>query len=419
MNQGYRVLINSFIGFGRIFAGLKIGRLTIKTVGLVGAMATLLTLAGCGGLDLGGVFDNSGPGGFGGNNAGANQPAKIALLVPLSAPGQTANIAAAMKKAAELALFEAGKTNVTLITKDTAGTPEGAALAAQAAINEGVEIILGPLLGSEVAAVTPIAKARNIPVIAFSSVSKVAQPGIYLMSFLPEQEVNNLLRHTSQSGIKSLIAMIPQSQYGAVVERALKTSAARLGTKIVSIEYFNRNGQNLNAVSARVAHAVESTTNPAQAIFIPEGGQNLRAIGTALTQAGFSPKTAKVLGTGLWDGPLTTGTPIAFGGWYAGVSPQKVAQFNQRYSASYQAKPPRIASLAYDALSLSMAFAKAPIGTRFTAGQITNVEGFNGVNGLFRFRPDGRVERGLSILEVTARGTTIAAPAPSKFQYGF
>jgi len=417
--QGLRVLINSFKGFGRTFWKVKTGFRPVRAAGLAGAIATLLALAGCGGLDLGGVFDNSGSGGFGGNDAGVNQPAKIALLVPLSAPGQTANIGAAMKKAAELALFEAGKTNVTLITKDTGGTPEGAAVAAQAAINEGAEIILGPLLGSEVAAVTPIAKGRNIPVIAFSSVSKVAQPGIYLMSFLPEQEVSNILRHTSQSGIKSLVAMIPSSQYGAVVERALKTSAARLGTKIVAIEHFNRNGQNLAAASARIARAVHSATNPAQAVFIPEGGQNLRAIGTALTQAGFSPRSAKVLGTGLWDSPLTTGTPIAFGGWYAGVSPQRVQQFNQRYSASYQTKPPRIASLAYDALSLTMAFAKAPIGTRFTAGQITNVEGFNGVNGLFRFRPDGRVERGLSILEVTARGTTIAAPAPSKFQFGF
>jgi len=406
VNHKMRIFLDGFNNISRL-------------AGYIGAIAALLALTACGGLDLGNVFDNSGSGGFGGNNAGINQPAKVALLVPLSAPGQTANIGAAMKKAAELALFEAGKTNVTLITKDTAGTPEGAAVAAQAAINEGAEIILGPLLGSEVASVTPIAKGRNIPVIAFSSVAKVAQPGIYLMSFLPEQEVSNLLRHASQSGINSLSALIPSSQYGAVVERALKTSAARLGTKLVAVEHFNRNGQNLKPVAARIAHTVNSTSNPAQAIFIPEGGQNLRAIGTALTQAGFSPRSARVLGTGLWDGPLTTGTPIAFGGWYAGVSPQRVQQFDQRYSASYQTKPPRIASLAYDALSLTLSFARAPVGTRFSAAQITNVEGFNGVNGLFRFRPDGRIERGLSILEVTARGTRVAAQAPTKFQFGF
>ena len=392
----------------------------VRAFGAVFAILALLALTGCGGLDLGGVFKDSGTGGTGANSqAGLSQPAKVALLLPLSAPGQTANIGVAMKKAAELALFEAGKTNVTLITKDTGGNPQTAAAMAQAAIDEGAEIILGPLLGSEVAAVTPVAKARNIPVIAFSSVSKVAQPGIYLMSFLPEEEVNNLFRYTSQTGINSVVAMIPRSTYGAVVERALKAAAARFSIKIVGIERYNRNGQNLAASAARVVRAVNSPTSPARSVFLPEGGQNLRSIGTALTQAGFSPRSAKVLGTGLWDSPLTNGTPIAFGGWYSGVSPQQVQQFDQRYSASYQAKPPRIASLAYDALSLTLAFARAPIGTRFTPTQITNVEGFNGVNGLFRFRPDGRIERGLSILEVSATGTKVAAPAPAKFQYGF
>jgi len=392
----------------------------LRAIGLIAALGAILALAGCGGLDLGGVFKDSGSGGFGGNTSAQNaQPAKVALLLPLTAPGQTANIAAAMKKAAELAMIEAGQTNVTLITKDTSGNPQAAAAAAQAAIDEGAEIILGPLLGSEVAAVTPIAKSRNIPIIAFSSVSSVAQPGVYLMSFLPEQEVSNLLRHISQNGIRTVAALIPNSQYGSVIERALKTSATATGVTIVATERFSRNGQNLSAVAARINRAVNSPSNPARAVFIPEGGQILRAIGTSLTQAGFSPKTTKVLGTGLWDSPLTNGTPIAFGGWYAGVSPEKVQAFNQRYSASYQAKPPRIASLAYDALSLTLSFARAPIGTRFTPTQITNVEGFNGVNGLFRFRPDGRIERGLSILEVSATGTKVAAPAPAKFAFGF
>ncbi len=391
-----------------------------RAFGLAGALAAILALAGCGGLDLGGVFQDSGSGGFGGNQpATIAQPAKVALLLPLSAPGQTASIAVAMKKAAELAMIEAGQTNVTLITKDTAGNPQTAAAAAQAAIAEGAEIILGPLLGSEVAAVAPIAQSSNIPVIAFSSVASVARPGVYLMSFLPEQEVSNLLRHVSQSGITTIAALLPQSQYGAVVEQALKSSAARLGISIVASERYNRNGGNLAAVSARIARAVNNGANPARAVFIPEAGQTLRKIGTSLTQAGFSPQSAKILGTGLWDSPLTNGTPIAFGGWYAGVSPQRVREFDQRYSASYQTKPPRIASLAYDALSLTLSFAKSPIGTRFTPTQITNVEGYNGVNGLFRFRPDGRIERGLSILEVSATGTKVAAPAPTKFSFGF
>ena len=393
-----------------------LGRTQGSSGKLVAIVATLL-LASCGGMNLGNIFEGSGPGsGPGGQNQhpGLNAPARVALLLPLSATGQTANIAAAMKQAAELALLESGKSPITLITKDTHGTKSGAALAAQAALDEGAEIILGPLLGNEVVAVTEVAQPRAIPVIAFSSVGAVARPGVYLMSFLPEQEISNLMRYVSRSGIKRVAAMIPNSRYGSVIERAIRKSATIYGVSLAGTERYSRNGQGLSGVARRVVSRI-TAANPVQGIFIPEGGQNLRAIGTAMAQAGFRPGSARILGTGLWDSPLTAGTPIALGGWYAGVAPQKVAQFEKRFSASYQVRPPRIASLAYDAVSLTIAFARSPAGTRFTAQQITNPEGFNGVNGLFRFRPDGRIERGLAILEAGPNGPRVIAPAPARF----
>ncbi len=392
-------------------------------VKILAASALALLVASCGGgMDFGSVFDSSDP------NApvSANQPppgnvtqAKVALLLPLSARGQTAQIALSMKQAAELALLETGSSSITLVTKDTKGTPGGSAAAASAALDEGAEIILGPLLGNDVRSVTPIARARNVPIIAFSSVSAVASPGTYLMSFLPSQEVSNLIRHAASAGMKNMAAMIPQSQYGSIVERAFKASAARHGVSVATIERYSRNGNNLPAAARRLTARVNSPSAPVQAVFIPEGGRMLRAISTALARSGFSPRSVKVLGTGLWDSPQTASIPVASGGWYAGVSPQKVAAFEQRFQASYRVKPSRLASLSYDAVSLVAAFAKHPRGTRFTASQITNPEGFNGVNGLFRFRPDGRIERGLSILEVSATGTRVVAPAPTRFNYGY
>ena len=145
----------------------------------------------------------------------------------------------------------------------------------------------------------------------------------------------------------------------------------------------------------------------------------LRAIGVALSQSGFTPQTAKVLGTGLWDDPLTPGTPIAIGGWYAGVAPGLTAKFSKRYAATYGGTPPRLASLAYDATSLAISFAKQPRGSRFTPQQITNPQGFQGANGLFRFRANGLIERGLSILQMTASGPRVIAPAPGRFSFAY
>ena len=45
-----------------------------------------------------------------------------------------------------------------LVPKDTKGTPEGARAAAESAVHEGAELILGPLFAQEVEAVAPVAR---------------------------------------------------------------------------------------------------------------------------------------------------------------------------------------------------------------------------------------------------------------------
>jgi len=154
-------------------------------------------------------------------------------------------------------------------------------------------------------------------------------------------------------------------------------------------------------------------------VFIPEGGAQLSALGSALASAGFSASTVKVLGTGLWDDPLTAGSPVALGGWYAGVAPETVAQFAAKYRQTYGGEPPRLASLSYDAMSLAVALSRQPAGQRYTTENLTNRDGFQGANGLFRFLDDGRIERGLSVLEVTTSGPQVVDPAPTRFPAGF
>src|SRR5450759_665894 len=96
-----------------------------------------------------------------------------------------------------MALAEFKEPNIQLLVKDDAGTPQGAQLGAQQAIDEGAEIIICPLFAQSVSAVGSVARARNIPVIAFSTDASVAARGVYLLSFLPESDV--CLLYTSPS----------------------------------------------------------------------------------------------------------------------------------------------------------------------------------------------------------------------------
>ncbi len=392
----------------------------------VSFIAVFLQACSTGGVNVGGLFKDDKPGAGQSQTADQNPstppvssgPIKVALLLPLSAPGQTAVIGKALKNAAEAALLDAGSQNVQLITKDTQGNADGARVAANAALNEGAGLILGPLLSAEVQTVAPIARQRGVPVIAFSSVASVAGNGVYLMSFLPGEEVANLIRYASQQGIRSIAAMIPQSAYGSAIEQSLIEAAGRAGIQIVANDRFGRNATAVNSTGQAVAGKIANPTNNIQALFLPEGGEMLAAATNALANSGLQSGRIRMLGTGLWDERATSSIALMNGGWYAGVSPALVDRFDARYRQAYGNSPPRIASLAYDAVSLAIIVSGNAPGGRVAASAITNPEGFKGVNGLFRFRQSGQIQRGLSILEVTSTGPREIAPAPERFSAG-
>ena len=82
---------------------------------------------------------------------------KAALILPVSAPGNAGIAGQAMRNAADMALAEFNAPNVQLLVKDDAGSAEGARQAAQQALNEGAEIILGPLFAQSVTMVGQVA----------------------------------------------------------------------------------------------------------------------------------------------------------------------------------------------------------------------------------------------------------------------
>src|ERR1700751_4010380 len=125
---------------------------------------------------------------------------KAALILPLSAPGNAGVAGQAMRNAADLALAEFNAPNIQLLVKDDAGTPEGARQGAQQALDEGAEIILGPLFAQSVSFVGQVARPRNVPVIAFSTDTNVASSGVYLLSFLPETDVERTVQYASSIG---------------------------------------------------------------------------------------------------------------------------------------------------------------------------------------------------------------------------
>ena len=144
---------------------------------------------------------------------------KVGLLLPLSGPAEA--IGRDMLDAAQMALFDVGDNKLVLLPRDTAGTPAGARLAAQEVIQEGAEVILGPLLAADVAAVSPIAAQANIRVLAFSNDASVATDGTFLLGFRPEEQVRRVVAYALNSGALARTAPAPPEQGAAAPDAQL------------------------------------------------------------------------------------------------------------------------------------------------------------------------------------------------------
>lgn len=335
---------------------------------------------------------------------------RVALLLPKTATGNGATLAQAMQNAASLGLSDFTNNDLTVLVKDSKGTSEGAAQAAQAALSEGAELIIGPLFAAEVAGAGPVARAANVPVIAFSSDPSVAAPGVFLMGFLVDSQVQRVMAEAAKSGHKSVAAIISQSAYGNLAEASLRQSAGRYGMRVAEVERFPA-GNMTQAVAAVAANASQI-----DCIFVPEGPGIAPQVAQGLRSAGIDLSRVKLMGTGVWNDRAVYGEPALAGGWFPSPDLTGVANFSSRYAAAYGGEPPLTASLAYDAVVLAAGLVKTAGSQRFQTSVLANPQGFlSSVNGLFRFNANGTNERGLAIYEVGGPSPTQVSPAPRSF----
>ena len=374
-------------------------------------------LAGCAGNNAGPLTTSQIPEGAppvpasppqSGNEIGGGQY-KVALILPLSAGGNAGLAGQSMKNAAELALAEFSNPDIQLLIKDDAGNAQTARMVAGQAMDEGAQIILGPLFAQTVRAVGATARPRGIPVIGFSTDASIAARGVYLLSFLPETDVVRVLAYSFAAGKRSYAGIVPENAYGSVVEAAFREDVARRGGRIVALERYDK-----ARLQASIGVVAQSSRG-ADAIFIPDGGDIAPAIAQGLVSGGINTRRVQLLGTGLWDDPRIFNDGAMLGGLYAAPDPAGFASFTQRYHARYGGEPVRTATLAYDSTALIAALVRTQGPQRFTDEVLTNPSGFAGIDGIFRFKPDGTNERGLAVMRVSAGGGQIVSPPPKSF----
>ncbi len=373
--------------------------------------------------------------------------ARVGLLLPLT--GRYAAEGETLLRAAQLALFDTADEHFLLLPRDTEGTATGAERAALALLEEGVDLILGPLFSEGVSAVAGHARMRNVTVVAFSTDRAAASAGVYLLGHTPRAQIRRVFAHAAAKGHREIALLVPDTRYGAAVlveawaaaeasglsptrVRTYAPDASDAAEVVRALAEYDRRAQALKDERAALARQNDAAARqrlgrlatldtlgalPFDALLLADGGARLRQVAPLLPYYDIDPAKIRLLGTGLWEDPVTLGEPALAGGWFAGPDPAARRHFETRYRRLFGEAPGAIATVAYDATALAAALARA--GAAFEPEAIGNRGGFLGADGLFRFDEEGIAERGLAIFEVASGGgTSIVSPAPSRFDTG-
>jgi branched-chain amino acid transport system substrate-binding protein len=336
---------------------------------------------------------------------------RIALLLPLS--GSAAPIGQAMQQAAEMALFDTGAKELALAAYDSGDSAETAMEAYRKARSDGVAMVLGPLFGTSAKALAPLVAQGGANVVSFSNDETAAQRGVWIMGIAAPPQVRRVVDYSVESGIRRFAAFAPQTSYGEQMVRALESQATIRGATVAGVELYDPNSADLVTSAKRLAGALKGDGK--LAILVPVAPPRLSTALAALGAAGLDNKSVQFIGTGVWDVPNVGSDAMARGAWYAAPDPARRADFERRFLATYGRPPNRLATLAYDGVALAGNLARLKPGGDFSAEAITNPNGWSGVDGIFRFLPDGRSERALAVIEVQGNRGTVVSPAPTTF----
>ncbi len=333
------------------------------------------------------------------------QRQRIALLVPLTGP--LAAWGESIANATTMALLDTNAKTIRITTYDTASGP---AEAASKAVQEGNKLILGPLQSDEIPAVATVARAAKVPLITYSSDADMAARDVFMLGTSTANAIDRVVAYAHSRGINRFALLAPKGSYGTRATAAFTAAVKAAGGTFVTSQSYDRSNSSIVSAATRLR-----THGGYEAVLIADSGKyaamaapQLRVIGAA---------TPRILGTELWSGELVVSkTPALRGAWFAAISDARFTRFVESYKSRFGSPPYRLATFGYDSVLLAVRIARDwRFGAPFPTARMTERDGFLGLDGPFRFAPNGLGERALEVREARVGGLTIVSAAPQKF----
>lgn len=353
----------------------------------------------------------------------------VGLFLPLS--GKLEYIGNSLLNSAELSIFDNNKNNLFLNVYDTKGTTFGAIDAMNNAIKDGVDVIIGPLLSEETRAISDLAEKNDIIVFSLSNDQKLKNTtNVFVSGSILEQEIELLLSTLINNSITNFVAYLPNNAYGSLVNDILKEKLKAKDANLIKVDFYNATGEDqmfdnklvslVNSYKASEEYLAKYEENKAngkateflvndedkikpQVLFIADGGNVAEKVGLSLYK--FKEKldnpNIQLAGLSKLEGDKNVmENPYLDKIIFVGSDSEKYKEFEDKYYKVYKAYPTKVASIVYDLVNTVDNFFKKQNGVfAIDKEELLYPFGYNGIDGKFRFLPNGLVERNMFILQ--------------------
>jgi ABC-type branched-subunit amino acid transport system substrate-binding protein len=301
-------------------------------------------------------------------------------------------------------------TNAKTIRITSYDTGEGPAAAAKRAMADGNKLILGPLAGEDIPAVAAVARASHVPLITYSSEADMAARDVFMMGTSTTGAIERVVDYAHSRGLTRFALLAPKGAYGTRASAAYAAAVKAAGGTLVNTQTYDRSNSSIISAATRL-----KTRGGYDAVLIADSAKYAAMAAPQLKAAGAA--SPRIMGTDLWSGELALSkTPALRGVWFAAISDARFARFADSYKTRFGGPPYRLATYGYDSVLLAVRIARDwRIGAPFPIARLTDRDGFLGLDGPFRFAPNGIGERALEVREARAGGITVVSPAPEKF----
>ncbi|MBE6451641.1 MAG: penicillin-binding protein activator [Alphaproteobacteria bacterium] len=371
---------------------------------------------------------------------------KVGMLLPLS--GKSSVYGIGLKNAALMALEDTNDNNLVLRFYDTQSTPQGAVNAIENAINENVNLVLGPLMSDEVAAVSSRALNGNVPLISFSTSPNVLKEGVYTLGLLGDEQIRKVISYAANKQRKKIVLMLPDTTAGLNMAKSAYFNALKVGAEIVKIGFYpadtldfapmvksltdyDKRSEEITNRKKQLEKLANQGDKEAQkelkmiknvyttgevdfdAVLIAETGSRLKSAAVMFGYYDIYYPDIMFLGTSIWENTNLNRETTLYHGVYPVISRVHNNYFNKKYEKLFGAQPNQLYSFAYDGVALASALGKKNNENIYES--ITDANGYIGINGAFRILKNGTNEHSLDVVEVTQNGPKVVSKAPENF----